>query len=102
DPDFRKRLLPFLFPLETELRFNLVRRLASPDIDISIRKNLLRQYRSEASPNIKTYASIGYHRCLDQAERETAAIQLSKDLWLVGPTYRQGRQAAFCGLVELK
>lgn len=102
DPEFRKLILPLLFPLENELRFDLVKRLAIPDIDVSLRKRLLSQYRAESSPNIKTYASIGYHKCLDLSEHEAAINELSKDLWLVGPTYQQGRQAAFCGLVELK
>lgn len=102
DMQFRTRILPLLFPLETDLRYNLVKRLASPDIDITIRKRLLSLYKAESSPNIKTYASIGYHKSLDAAEKDSAAEILARDLWLVGPTYQQGRQAAFCGLVELR
>ncbi len=104
DAEFQEVILRMVSPLATELRFQLVERVACPDISMDLQKEILSKYRFEYKPNVKSTAAIGYHRTVKESEKitvEEAERKLGEEAFAVGPEFEGTRQAAFCGFVEL-
>jgi hypothetical protein len=106
DPEIRTLILARLSPLSSRLRDRIVVSLADRPVADPFANSLLRLYRHEQDPIVKTKASIAFHRRLSRVgiDMDTAIAQLSKDIVAYGGfgiDQASHRQAALCGLLEL-
>jgi hypothetical protein len=88
-------------PLPATLRRDIVDTLDRADDSFTV--TTLREYDSEHDEEVKTAASIAYHKRAagDSAERERALEQLSQSIRAYGPDYEARRRVALAGLVLL-
>lgn len=102
DEEIRKRILEIVCPLPVPLRAIIAKHLGSSNNE-ALTMSLLKLYDHECDPQVKTQASISYHRRLKASGQDTkpAVKSLSESIVCYGPDHEERRQAAFCGLVTL-
>jgi len=97
DEEMRKRIIEIACPLPVRPTH-----LGEGDID-EFALSLLKLYDHEQDEEIKTQASISYHKRLEASGQDMrpAVETLSKSIVCYGPDHEERRQAAFCGLALL-
>lgn len=103
DPELRALVLAHLSPLPARLREVVVQSLSDRPIDDSFATRQLSLYGLEYDPEIKTKASIAYHRRLHRSGSDLgdAIATLAGDIRSYLPDQEERRQAALCGLIAL-
>jgi hypothetical protein len=103
DPDIRARILHRLAPLPTRLRDNIVTALADRPIGDHFSTAQLGLYELEYDPEVKTKASIAFHRRLARSGEDASAAlaALQEGIVAYGVQQAARRQAALCGLIAL-
>jgi hypothetical protein len=103
DPEIRAIILARLSPLPTRLRDCIVTALADRPVADQFAKTQLRLYGHEHDSEVKTKASIAFHRRLARSGEDTvgAVAELLEGVVSYGMDQAAERQAAFCGLLEL-
>ena len=103
DEDIRRSLCEVCVPLPTELRSVIVERLTRLALEDVFAHELLSSYDQEADTNVKTAAAIGYAKSAIQREQVSPSFlkQLEVGLQVVGPNFRERRQAALSVLLEI-
>ena len=103
DPQVRARLAAVVQALPTALRARIVSKIASQPPENEFALSILKDYDLEEDDELKTVASIAYHRSLSRNGRsDTALEELINGLSCYGPDYEERRHAAFAGLIVLE
>ena len=100
----QQQILAIMSPLSDSLRMVVVQELESLHSDQKFVGGLLSKYDNEFHGEIKTAASIAYHKGL-LASREDSSVaigRLKTSIACYGPDHEARRQAAFCGLTVMK
>lgn len=99
DVKIRSRLIDIACPIPNPLRKVIATYLEQATDEASV-FDLLRLYDHEADEEVKTLASISYHKRLKYSGRNINEVlnKLSKNIISYGLDYEERRQAAFCGL----
>jgi hypothetical protein len=85
------------------LRAQILAKLASEPLEDTFAQSILKDYDVEGDDELKTMASISYHRELRRLGRTEAAMnQLLEGITCYGPDYEERRRAAFAGLLVLE
>lgn len=103
DEEIRNRIIDIATPLPVRLRMVIAKRLGSKGMANTNTLTILQQYDHEHDSGVKAQASISFHRRLIASGNnlEPSISQLSEDIRSVGHDYKERRDAAFCGLLEL-
>lgn len=103
DPEIRSLILARLSPLPTRLRDSIVNALADRPAGDHFATSRLHLYAQEDDPEVRTKASIAFHRRLVESGGETsgAVATLVEEIVAFGVNQSSCRQAALCGLIEL-
>ncbi len=104
DSQMRVRIAGLVQPLPPPLRLRILNKLSDQPYDDEFSLSILRDYDVEENDELKTVASIGYHRNLHHTGRrlENALDRLKTDISCYGPDHEERRHAAFAGLLVLK
>lgn len=104
DIEIQQSILELMLPLNDQLRATVVQELETATSDPEFLKDFFAKYDDEFHGEIKTAASIVYHRTLERSgiEAKPAVADLKKSIACYGLDHEARRQAAFCGLAELK
>lgn len=100
--EIRLKILEVICPLPVNLRRIIAERMEDEGDD-EFALSLLQLYDQEIDENVRSEASISYHRRLSISGLDiTMALDLlSKNIKCSGPILQSQRAAAFCGLVTL-
>ena len=100
DEEMRKRIIEIACPLPVRLRGVIATHLGEEDVDEAFALSLLKLYDHEQDEEVKTQASISYHKRLEASGQDIrpAVETLSKSIVCYGFDHEERRQAAFCGL----
>jgi hypothetical protein len=103
DAEIRRMVATLISPLPLSLRSEIVRQLASTGGD-QFTLELLARYDTEGDAELKTQASVAYHKRLvtDRVDTGSATSYLSETIVAYGPDHEERRQAALAGLVVLR
>jgi len=103
DPEIRSLVLDLLCPLPATLRSSIVENLSKQHNE-KFSCELLSKYDLEEDDDIKTAASIGFHKRLVAEGREPAVAlaSLAETISCYGPDFEDRRRAAFAGLMILE
>jgi energy-coupling factor transporter ATP-binding protein EcfA2 len=103
DPETRRIVTTLISPLPVSLRSQIIRQLARGDED-HFGVKLLEQYDRETDDELKTEASVAYHRRIvaDRIDLRSASSYLSETIAAYGPDHEERRQAALAGLILLR
>ena len=103
DPHVRGRVGELVQALPVALRTRIVSKIASQPSEDEFALSILKDYDVEEDDELKTVASIAYHRSLRRNRRaETALEELINGVSCYGPDYEERRHAAFAGLLVLE
>jgi NACHT domain len=103
DPQVRARVAELVQALPVALRARIVSKIASQPPEDEFALSILKDYDVEEDDELKTVASIAYHRSLRRNGRaETAIEELISGVSCYGPDYEERRRAAFAGLLVLE
>lgn len=102
DADMRSRIMDVTDPLPKALRRDIVEGLDR--LDDSFVLSTLRACDSESDEEVKTLATIAYHKraARHPMEREPALERLTRAIQSYGPDYEVRRRAALAGLLVLE
>jgi len=100
--EIRLKILEVICPLSVNLRRIIAERMEDEGDD-EFALSLLQLYDQEMDENVRSEASISYHRRLSASGQDiTKALDLLiKNIKCGGPILQSQRAAAFCGLVTL-
>jgi hypothetical protein len=103
DAEIRREILRYANPLPTALRAQIAKGLRPGAGSDDFLVSTLRMYDHESDAEVKTEASIAYHRAVRTLGRVTATDldSLCEAIVGTGPDDERRRQAAFAGLVAL-
>jgi hypothetical protein len=103
DPQVRAQVGELVQTPPPALRARIVSKIASQPSEDEFALSILKDYDVEEDDELKTVASIAYHRSLRRNGRaETALEQLINGVSCYGPDYEERRRAAFAGLLALE
>lgn len=102
-PEFKEKIAQLCCPLPEHLRKVIAEFYGNECADIDFALSQLKLYDCEVSAEVKTQASIGYHKLLKKIGSDCQAEigVLSQSVVCYGHDYEARRQAAFCGLVVI-
>jgi hypothetical protein len=102
DSEIRAKVIEIISPLPLALRYEVIERLARGDDD-QFATGVLADYDDECDAQLKTRASVAYHRrlLLEGQDVTPAIVRLSERIRAYGMDMEERRQAALAGLVVL-
>lgn len=103
DAELRREVIGACSALPTDLRLELVERLAASAVEDAGVRDLLKQYDDDTDVSVKTAASIEHYTAMRRSgESQDAAIRQLKDgVVATGPDLEARRLAAAAGLIAL-
>ncbi len=103
DPEIRGEIAELVPRLPVLLRARISAKLASEPAEDSFSQSILKDYDVEEDDELKTIASISYHRALRRGGRTEAVMdRLLEAVSCYGPDHEERRRAAFAGLLALE
>ena len=101
DPEIRAEIAEIVQPLPTLLRTRIITKLSNQPTEDQFARSILKDYDLEEDDELKTFASIAYHRGLRRIGGEPALDSLVEAMSCYGPDHQERRRAAFAGLLVL-
>jgi len=103
DSQVRAQIAELVQPLPPPLRLRILSKVANQPHDDEFALSVLKDYDVEENDELKTIASIAYHRSLRRIGQGGNAVdRLLEDIVCLGPDHEERRRAAFAGLLVLE
>ena len=102
DTEIRSEIAEVVQPLPRSLRAQILTKLGNQPLEDRFASSVLQDYDVEHDDELKTIASIAYHRSVRRLGTEVNIDKLLASVSSYGPDYEERRRAAFAGLLALE